>query len=131
VGRLLFLEIIFPLYYYFLWADFSSVVFYFTLFFSANKAPIQGRSMRCAQCSSYKPPRTPTLLLSHVLHRVPLHLHERCHNLGVSKSTPCLHASIQATPCCLGLNALLWNAKLSSSNAGVLSSNQPIYMWPS
>ena len=34
VGRLIFLEIIFPLYYYFMWVDFSFVVFNFNLFFS-------------------------------------------------------------------------------------------------
>nr|QHR89335.1 hypothetical protein Q903MT_gene3356 [Picea sitchensis] len=41
----------------------------------------------------------------------PLHLHDHCCNPGVPKSTPSLHASIQATQCHLGLNALLQDAQ--------------------
>ena len=42
-------------------------------------------------------------------------LHEHCHNLGVPKTTPSLHANILTSMCCLGPNALLWDAKCSSS----------------
>jgi hypothetical protein len=55
----------------------------------------------------------------------PLPLHEHCGNLDIPKSTPCLNASIQATPCCLGLNTLLQNDKCSSSNARLSPSRQP------
>jgi hypothetical protein len=44
----------------------------------------------------------------------PLPLHEHCCNPGISKLILCLDASIQATPCRLGLNALLQNAKNAS-----------------
>jgi hypothetical protein len=71
-----------------------------------------------ASNDSNKPPKPCTPL-------GPLPLHEHYHNPGVPKSTPSLHASIQATPCCLGLNALLLRCQNSSSNVGHSPSKQP------
>jgi hypothetical protein len=45
----------------------------------------------------------------------PLPMHEHYCNLGVPDLTLGLHASNQATLCCLGLDALLQDAKHSSS----------------
>jgi hypothetical protein len=57
-----------------------------------------------------------------------VHLHEHYCNLGIPKLTTCLHASIQATPCYLGLNNLLWNAKYSSNARNPLNKANNIYM---
>jgi hypothetical protein len=60
---------------------------------------------------SNKPPKPCTPLGSLLL------LEHYC-NPSIPKSTPSLHASIQATPCYLGPNSLIQDAKISSFHVG-------------
>jgi hypothetical protein len=57
---------------------------------------------------------------------VPLLLHKNCHTASIPTSILGCHASIQDTPCCLGPNTLLHNAKHSSFNVGHSPSQQPL-----
>ena len=45
----------------------------------------------------------------------PLPLYEHCRNTGILEPTPNLYTGVQATLCCLGLDAFLRDIELSSS----------------